>query len=1521
MFKTLYRESYEHDSCGIGAIVDIKGKKSHSIISDSLVLLRNLDHRGARGADSETGDGAGILLQLPYSFFLNLLDFELPKEGSYAVGMLFMSHYPKEQEVQFEIISRHIKQNGFVMLGKRRVPTNPNCLGEGSFKSAPAVFQIFVKKDPDTKEGIEFERKLYIIRKLCENEFAAHQQKEIRNIYFCSFSSRTIVYKGMLTPGQLDIFYPELNDMNMVSAIALTHSRFSTNTFPSWQRAHPARMLVHNGEINTIKGNVKWIESRQKNMASPYIPGDILKRVLPVITPGGSDSAMFDNTLEFLYLNGYELAHALMMMIPEPWENNPGMDPDKRAFYEYHSFLMEPWDGPAAMAFSDGLCVAATLDRNGLRPARYIITKDDRLILASEAGALTVKEEDIAKKGRLHPGKLLIADTLKQKVFEDDHIKNEIISKKPYRSWIAENTKELDEVKTTEKVNNDTYRISRRMWRLFGYTYEDQNKVLKPMAEQGAEGIGAMGIDGPLAVLSEKPQLLFNYFKQLFAQVTNPPIDAIREEIVTGSETSLGSEGNLLEPGSEAAVRIRIHNPILTNEELDRIIKVDDKRFKAAMIRMTYLVNDKGRGIDRALDEMFLQADKAVALGFNLLILTDKGTCKDTAPIPSLLAVSALNQHLVRNGNRTKVNILIESGETRETHHFALLIGYGASAVNPYMAFEVIKDMCDQGFIDTDYKSAVKNYVKASLKGIVKIMSKMGISTIKSYRGAQIFECIGINDEIVSRHFTGTDSRISCIGMEQIAEDISKRHNEAYFMPEDAPLDSGGDYQYRDGEEYHMYNPKSIYLLQKAGRENDVNAYDEFKKMIHEKPESKTTLRSLLEFDFNQNPIPIDEVEPVENIFKRFKTGAMSYGSISMEAHKCLAAAMNRLGGKSNTGEGGEDPSRYVTTRGEDPSCSAIKQIASGRFGVDIEYLNNAKEIQIKMAQGAKPGEGGQLPGIKVYPWIAKARNSIPGVGLISPPPHHDIYSIEDLGQLIYDLKCANPEARISVKLVSVAGVGTVAAGVAKAKADLILISGYDGGTGAAPRTSLRHAGMPWELGLAETHQTLVMNNLRDRVRLETDGKLMTGKDVVMAALFGADEYGFATAPLVVAGCVMMRFCNQDTCPVGVATQNPELRKCFSGKPEHIENYFRFVAREMRWYMSRLGFRTVEDMIGRVDRLKVREDVRSHDKYKQIDLSELLARPCVMTDHISNGKMPQKFDKWSNIDHKAILSMSKAAIEDGIKVKARIGIKNTDRCAGTITSGVIAKKYGLSGLLQDTIDFEFSGSAGQSFGAFAIKGMKLTLSGETNDYVGKGLSGGKLIIKRPLEFTGEAVENIITGNVALYGAISGEAYFEGVAGERFCVRNSGAVTVVEGVGAHACEYMTGGCVAVIGHTGNNFAAGMSGGKAFVYDEDNHTAEKINKEMVKIEKIEDEEDKKLLRTMLEDHLRYTGSKRARQILDDFEACLDKFLLIIPGDYKRMTNAIKEAVKKGYPVEEARMIAFEENKNQMSRVYGN
>ena len=1521
MAKTLYRKNFEHDSCGIGVIASIKGVRSRSIIEDSLGLLNNLDHRGARGADTDTGDGAGILIQIPHRFFKTTLNFDIPKEGEYGVAMIFVSHYENERKIQLTILEKRIAELRLDYIGKREVPINPECLGKAAYESMPYVFQIFVGKGRFDVEGIGFERLLYTIRKHVENEIREHIEEKIRNFYFCSFSAKTIVYKGMLIPRQLRVFYPDLNSTYMESSIALSHSRFSTNTFPSWDRAHPNRMLIHNGEINTIKGNIKWIRSREKNMKSRFFDDDRLKSVFPIINSDGSDSAMFDNTIEFLYLNGYSLAHAVMMMIPEPWEMNPDMDSDKRAFYEYHSFLMESWDGPAAMALTDGDVIAASLDRNGLRPSRYYVTADDRIVLASEVGVLDIPEADIIHKGRLEPGKMLLIDTVRGRIINDDELKREITTQKPYRKWIEENTIDLEAIEPEIRKKSYSRSQNVRFQRIFGYTYEDINKVIKPMAENGIEGVAAMGIDAPLAVLSEKPQLLYNYFKQLFAQVTNPPIDAIREEIVTGSETSLGSDGDMLNPDEKAARRIRVHNPILTNVEMDKIKNLDQEDFKSKVIPIMYDIQKKGSGLEDALEELFNIADESVANGYNLLILSDRFADRKKGPIPALLAVSALNQHMVRNGNRTKANIIVETGEARETHHFATLIGYGASAIHPYIVFDILKDMVKRNFLETDYETARKNYSKASLKGIIKILSKMGISTIKSYRGAQIFECIGINEDVVQKHFTGTESRISGISIDEIAYDLKKEHDKAFEADIDEPLESGGDYQYREGEEYHMYNPQTIYTLQKATRENDKEIYNEFARLIHEDPETKSTLRSLLEFDFNQNPIPLEEVEPVEDIYKRFKTGAMSYGSISLEAHECIAIAMNRIGGKSNTGEGGEDPRRFKEMADGDSKCSAIKQVASGRFGVNIEYLNNAKEIQIKMAQGAKPGEGGQLPGVKVYPWIAETRNSTTGVGLISPPPHHDIYSIEDLGQLIHDLKSANKDADISVKLVSLAGVGTVAAGVAKAKADIILISGYDGGTGAAPRTSLRHAGLPWELGLSETHQTLVMNNLRGRVKLETDGKLMTGRDVVVAALLGAEEYGFATAPLVIVGCIMMRFCNLDTCPVGVATQNPELRKCFSGKPEYIENYFRFIAEEIRGFMAWLGFRTIDEMIGRVDKLKIKKEVIRHPKYKNIDLSQILVKPDVPAHYDVKNVEKQDHDLKKTLDFETLIPMCKNAIIKGERMKACINIKNTDRSVGAMTAGLIARKFGMKGLDNNTIDITFLGSAGQSFGAFIPKGIVFTLVGDANDYVGKGLSGGKIIVKRDRSFSGTAADNIIVGNVALYGAIDGEVYIEGVAGERFCVRNSGATAVVEGVGAHACEYMTGGRTVILGPTGSNFAAGMSGGIAYIYNQMGDFENNLNREMVESSNLVDNKEIEWLKNVIRQHFENTDSKIAKIIISDLDNEVKKFVRVIPRDYKRMNDAIEEAVVSGMSIQEARMKAFYENATQESRISGN
>ncbi|MFZ5649628.1 MAG: glutamate synthase large subunit [Bacillota bacterium] len=1522
----LYDPRFEHDACGIGFVANIKGKKSNEIVRQSLTVLVNLDHRGARGSEANTGDGAGILMQIPHTFFEKKCakkGIHLPPAGSYGVGMLFLPQDAARRETCEQAVERVVREEGQTLLGWRTVPVNNYTLGETARLAQPFIRQVFIARNPEIKDELAFERKLYVIRQRLMKEVrqSSIMEGEIFTFYFASLSSRTIVYKGMLTPEQLSGFYLDLNDLDMETALALVHSRFSTNTFPSWERAHPYRYVIHNGEINTLRGNINWMHARQAMFQSELF-GEDMAKVLPVIDPDGSDSAMFDNCMEFLYLAGRSLPHVAMMMIPEPWSNHESMSDEKKAFYEYHSCLMEPWDGPAAIAFTDGKIIGAVLDRNGLRPSRYYITSDDLIILASEVGVLDIPQENVIVKERLRPGRMLLVDTEEGRIVSDEELKHRIATEHPYRQWLDEHMVRLEDLTPAPGVPKPDHDTVIRRQQAFGYTFEDLTKLLEPMAKNGVEPVGSMGTDNSLAVLSEKPQLLYNYFKQLFAQVTNPPIDAIREEIIVSWETTTGPEKNLINPEPDSCRQITLKSPILSNEELAKIRHIEREGFKSVTLPILFNVAEGSRGMEKALRVLFSEADRAIAGGANLLILSDRGVDGENAAIPALLALSGLHHHLIREGTRTRVSILLESGEPREVHHFAVLIGYGASAVNPYLAFESLEDMIRNGMLTgITYEKALKNYVKAATKGVVKVMSKIGISAVQSYHGAQIFEAIGISQPVIDRYFTWTPSRVGGIGISEIAREAGLRHQWAFSAQADREniLESGSTYQWRHDGEKHLYNPQSIVMLQQACRNNDYSIFKQYSSLLNEMQKS-VTLRGLFNFKTNRVPVPIDEVEPVESICRRFKTGAMSFGSISQEAHESLAIAMNRIGGKSNTGEGGEDPARYTPDANGDFRRSAIKQVASGRFGVTSQYLVNSVEIQIKMAQGAKPGEGGQLPGRKVYPWVAKVRGTTAGVGLISPPPHHDIYSIEDLAELIHDLKNSNPGARINVKLVSEVGVGTIAAGVSKGRADVVLISGYDGGTGASPRTSISHAGLPWELGVAETHQTLVLNDLRDRIVVETDGKLMTGRDVVIATLLGAEEYGFATAPLVVLGCVMMRVCNLDTCPCGIATQNPELRKKFKGDPQHVVNFMMFIAREMREIMAHLGFRTVNEMVGRTDVLEVSQAV-DHWKAKGLDLSALLYQPDVPASIGRYCSVEQNHGLDKALDRQVLLEICQPALERKEPVEARLPIRNINRTAGTILGHEVTKRYGGEGLPEDTISLCFEGTAGQSFGAFVPKGITMILEGDANDYFGKGLSGGKLIAFPPAGSTFVPEENIIVGNVSFYGATSGEAYIRGVAGERFCVRNSGVRAVVEGVGDHGCEYMTGGRVVVLGSTGRNFAAGMSGGIAYVLDEDETFPGRCNLEMVLLEKLEKDDEINEVKEMIQRHLEYTKSRRAQWVLDNWARLLPKFVRVIPKDYKRMMEAIGRAHEMGLGGDEAIMVAFEENSKDVSRISGN
>ena len=1503
----LYDPSFEHDNCGIGACVNIKGVKNHQTVDNALKIVETLEHRAGKDAAGETGDGVGIMLQISHKFFnkaCKAANINIGKEREYGIGMFFFPNDElrlRQAKKMFEII---VEKEGMTFLGWREVPTTPTVLGKKALECMPKILQGFVAKPADVEKGLDFDRKLYIARKVFE------QSNE--ESYVVSLSSRTIVYKGMFLVGQLRTFFNDLQDSDYESAIALVHSRFSTNTTPSWEKAHPYRFIVHNGEINTIRGNADKMLAREENMESEYLKNEMHK-LIPVVNPNGSDSARLDNTLEFLVMSGMDLPHAIMITIPEPWENNKVISQEKRDFYQYYATMMEPWDGPASIIFTDGDQVGAVLDRNGLRPSRYYITDDDQLILSSEIGVLDIDPTKIVVKERLHPGKMLLVDTIKGKVIADDVVKEKYAEKEPYGEWLDSNLLELKDLKIpNEPVPTYGAEEREKLMKAFGYTYEDIRTAILPMALNGSEAIAAMGNDTPLAVLSNRHQPLFNYFKQLFAQVTNPPIDAIREELVTSTTVYVGKEGNILDEKPENCRVLKVHNPILTDTDLLKIKSMNKKGFEVVELPITYY---KNTSLEKALDRLFVETDRAYRDGANIIILSDRGVDENHVAIPSLLAVSAMHQYLIKTKRRTSVALILESGEPREVHHFATLLGYGACAVNPYLALQGIKKLIDENMLQKDYYAAVEDYTNAILHGIVKIASKMGISTLQSYQGSQIFEAIGINSDVIEKYFTNTVSRVEGISLKDLEADVDARHGAAFDplgLENDLTLESAGSHKYRSGKEQHLYNPQTIHTLQVATRTGSYDLFKQYTDMIDKELEPGN-LRGLMEFDYPEKGIPIEEVESVDSIVKRFKTGAMSYGSISGEAHETLAIAMNKLGGKSNSGEGGERPERLKVGRDGLNRCSAIKQVASGRFGVTSEYLVSAKEIQIKMAQGAKPGEGGHLPGGKVYPWIAKTRHSTPGVSLISPPPHHDIYSIEDLAQLIYDCKNANKNARISVKLVSEAGVGTVAAGVAKAGAGVILISGYDGGTGAAPRSSIQNAGLPWELGLAETHQTLIQNGLRERVRIETDGKLMSGRDVAIAAILGAEEFGFATAPLVTMGCVMMRVCNLDTCPVGVATQNPELRKRFSGKPEYVVNFMRFIAEELREYMAKLGVRTVDELVGRTDLLKVK-DVPTSERAATLDLSQILYNPYAKEKKgvIFNPKKVYDFELNKTLDEKVLLKQLLPALERGEKRGLEVDVTNTDRTFGTIFGSEITRRYP-EGMEEDSYVIQCKGAGGQSFGAFIPRGLTLELTGDSNDYFGKGLSGGKLVVCQPKGVKFKSDENIIIGNVALYGATSGKTFVGGVAGERFAVRNSGARAVVEGVGDHGCEYMTGGCVVVLGQVGKNFAAGMSGGIAYVLDLDNSLYRKVNKAMVNIERVTDKYDVQELKGMIQEHVAYTNSEVGKKILDNFKEYLPKFKKIIPEDYERMMSTIIQMEEKGLSREKAKIEAFNMIKN--------
>jgi glutamate synthase (ferredoxin) len=1512
----LYDPQFEHDACGLGFVVHMKGKKSHQIVTDGLKILVHLDHRGACGCEANTGDGAGILIQVPHEFLAAQtakLGFKLPAPGQYGLGMIFLPQDKTERENVKNEFAKVISDEGQTVIGWRDVPTDNSTLGKTAVAAEPFMAQVFVGRNPGIKDEQAFERKLFVIRKVAEQKIRyGGKIAGGKYFYVSSLSAHTCIYKGMLMSAQVEEYYPDLKDPMLTSGLALVHSRFSTNTFPSWDRAHPNRYIAHNGEINTLRGNVNWMHAAQANFKSPLF-GDDIKKIIPVINTDGSDSAQFDNCVEMLVMTGRELPHAMMMMIPEPWENHESMDPERRAFYEFHSCLMEPWDGPASMAFTDGQIIGACLDRNGLRPSRYYVTKDDMVIMASEAGVLPVPPERVLEKGRLQPGRMFLVDIGQGRIIADEELKKRYASAHPYKKWLDEHHILLENLPEPANATSPDHRKTLQRQQAFGYTFEDLRFIIGPMAKDGVQPLGSMGTDTPLAVLSNKPQLLYNYFKQLFAQVTNPPIDPIREEIITSTETMVGGRGGLLNPTPESCALIKLKHPILTNEELEKLRVLDGKPFKAVTLPILFKAAEGVNGLESALDKLFAEADKAIKQGANILILSDRGISLELAPIPALLATSGLHHHLIRAGTRGKVGLVLESGEPREVHHFALLIGYGCSAINPYLAFTTLDDLIQQGLLtDTDHKTAVKKYIKAVVKGVVKTMAKMGISTIQSYRGAQIFEAVGLNSDVVNKYFTWTSSRIQGAGLDVIAQEALARHQHAFPDRQvNGALDAGGQYQWRDGGEYHLFNPQSIHKLQNACRTGSYKIFQEYAELVNNQAKNLCTLRGLFEFKNAEKPLPIDEVESVEEIVKRFKTGAMSYGSISKEAHETLAVAMNRLGGKSNTGEGGEDPERYVWTNAQgDSKNSAIKQVASGRFGVTSHYLVNAQELQIKMAQGAKPGEGGELPGKKVYPPIAKVRGTTAGVGLISPPPHHDIYSIEDLAELIHDLKNSNRHARVSVKLVAEVGVGTIAAGVAKAHADVVLISGHDGGTGASPLSSIKHAGGPWELGLAETHQTLVLNNLRSRIYVEADGQMKTGRDVAVAALLGAEEFGFATAPLVVMGCIMMRVCHLNTCPVGVATQDPRLRARFAGNPDHVVNFMRFVAQELREIMAKLGFRTLNDMIGRTDKLVPWKAI-DHWKARGLDLTPILYQPNVPDDVGRFRQQDQDHGLEKSLDVMKLLQVCKPAIERGEKVRAEMTIHNVNRVVGTITGSEITKKHGPNGLPEDTVHIKFNGSAGQSFGAFVPRGMTLELEGDANDYFGKGLSGGKLIIYPPKGSTFESRDNIIIGNVALYGATAGEIFVCGMAGERFAVRNSGVSAVVEAIGDHGCEYMTGGCVVILGKTGRNFAAGMSGGIAYVLDEKGDFPSRCNMELVGLEKVTDADEAEELWKLIQRYQTYAKCKRAATILGEWNTYLPKFVKVMPQDYKRVLLSLKKVESQGLSGDEAIMAAFEEN----------
>jgi glutamate synthase (NADPH) large chain len=1487
----LYHPAHEHDACGIGFVASVRGEKSHGIIQKGIQVLLNLAHRGACGCDPETGDGAGVLIQIPHKFFARECDklgFELPKPGSYAVGMTFLP-VEKHPRLQCEgILERIVREEGMTLLGWRDTPVYASAIGRVARASQPYIQQIFIRCAPGLDEDA-FERKLYVIRKRAENEVRDSGIEDAEMFYIPSLSCRTIVYKGLLLAPQITNFYRELSDPDAESALCLVHQRFSTNTFPSWDRAHPYRYIAHNGEINTLRGNVNWMHARQSLLASRLF-GDDLKKLFPIIAPNGSDSANFDNAVELLLQSGRSLPHVMAMLIPEAWAGNPHMDPDKRAFYEYHACLMEPWDGPAAIAFTDGRVIGATLDRNGLRPGRYVVTHDDLVVMASEAGVLDIPAEQVEMKGRLQPGKMFLVDTVAGRIISDDEIKQSLAARQSYSDWLAENQITIDQLPDPARMHHPDSETLLRRQRAFGYSDEDLRMILGPMAAKSEEPVGSMGTDTPLACLSDKPQSLFNYFKQLFAQVTNPPIDPIREEMVMSLISYIGSERNILDEAPENCHMLKLAHPLLTNRDLEKLRRVSNRDLLATTLPALFRASEGEPGLKRALDELCQRASRAVRAGYSLLILSDRGVDKDYAPIPCLLALAAVHNLLVREETRTQVALITESGEPREVMHFALLSGYGASAINPYLALESVEDLAFRGDLGDDVtpELAVEHFIKAIKKGLLKTFSKMGISTLQSYQGAQVFEAIGLNQELIASYFAGTTSRLEGVSLGVLAREAQMKHEFAFrpLTEFETELSVGGNYHQRVGGEYHLLNPLTIGKLQQSVRQENFKTFQEYTDLIDRQSANLCTLRGLMKFKSSDNPVPIEEVEPAKEIVKRFTTGAMSFGSISKEAHETLAIAMNRIGGKSNTGEGGEDEARFQPDANGDLRRSAVKQVASARFGVTANYLVNADELQIKMAQGAKPGEGGQLPGHKVDEVIARLRHSIPGVGLISPPPHHDIYSIEDLAQLIYDLKNINPQARIAVKLVAEVGVGTVAAGVAKAHADVVLISGDTGGTGASPLSSIKHAGIPWELGLAETQQVLLLNDLRGRIRVQTDGKLQTGRDVVMAALLGAEEFGFATTPLIAMGCVMMRKCHLNTCSVGIATQDPALRKQFQGQPEHVINFFFFLAEQVRQYMAELGFRTVDEMVGRVDHWE------DHWKARGLDFSAILYNPPVPSRVARRCIHPQDHGLERALDHQ-LVEHSLDALLSLSSVEINLPVRNIHRSVGTILSGQVARRYGSAGLPDDTIRIHLSGSAGQSLGAFLAKGITITLEGEANDYVGKGLSGGRIIVYAPRGSGFAPEENTIIGNVALYGATSGETFFNGIAGERFAVRNSGATAVVEGVGDHGCEYMTNGLVVVLGACGSNFAAGMSGGVAYVFDDrGDFTDKRCNLQSVDLDPLVDERDLQLVRDLVTRHAQLTSSSRAQWILDHWSEAVPRFIKVFPHEYKRVLGIPRE-----------------------------